>query len=164
VHDPNPHAPTAGQPTAGWTRMVHPTGRPDGPAERDDGLVYLAGLILAALAALAVLMLATTAALAGLAAYALITWRRIRWWPPVLAGGALALLATAALGGPGPALHHHLLAAREIAGAHPGGLADLIAVRAAAWLWAQLPLSVPVGLVAAGFARHRVTHLPASEL
>jgi hypothetical protein len=75
-----------------------------------------------------------------------------------------ALLAVAIAGGPGPALHHHLLAARELTAAHPGSLADLIAMRAAAWLWAQLPLSVPVGLVGARLARHRVTHLPAHEL
>src|SRR5437879_1792941 len=91
------------------------------------------------LAALAALLLATTAA------------------PPGLA-------ATAALGGPGPALHHHLLAARELTGPHPGGLADLISRRWAAWAAAQVPLSLPLGLIGAGLARHHVTHTPAHEL
>ena len=109
-------------------------------------------------------MLATTAAVAGLAAYGLVTWRRSRWWPPALLGLIGGLLAVAALGGPGPALHHHLLAVRDLTGPHPGGLAGLLGRRWAAWLGAQLPLSVPVGLVAAGLARHRVTHLPAHEL
>lgn len=159
VPNADPDAPPTGpRPLTGWAR---PTGRPDAAGPGVDGLVNLAGIVLAALA---VLLLATTAALAGLAAYGLITWRRTRWWPPVLAGLAAGLLATAALGGPGPALHHHLLAARELTAPHPGGFADLIAMRAAAWLWAQLPLGVPLGLVAAGLARHRVTHLPAHEL
>ncbi|HEV7535119.1 MAG TPA: hypothetical protein VGP90_05755, partial [Acidimicrobiia bacterium] len=157
--DPNPHAaPTGPGPLAGWVR---PTGRPDAPGDGDDGLVHLAGLVLAALAAL---VLATTAAGVGAAAYGLLTWRRTRWWPPVLAGALLAVLSVAALGGPDPAIRHHLLAVRELTRPHPGGVAHLVARRWAAWIAAQLPLAVPLGLIAAGLARHHVTTTSAHEL
>ncbi|MDQ1567742.1 MAG: hypothetical protein QOF96_2622 [Actinomycetota bacterium] len=162
-YDPrqNLHAPPVGQSAVGWAHVLHPAARPDAPGSGDDGLVHLAGIILAAVATL---LLATTAAVVGLAAYGIITWRRTRWWPPAVAGGLLAVVAVGALGGPGPALHHHLLAARELAAPHPGGLADLVLRRWSPWAAAQVPLSVPLGLVAAGFARHHVTHTPAHEL
>jgi hypothetical protein len=161
THDSNPQAvPAAPHPGAGWIRPLHGGGHPpDAPG--DDGLVHLAGIVLGALA---VVTLATGAALVGLAAYGLITWRRTRWWPPVLLGLAAAMVAIAAVGGPGQAIHHHLTAVREVTGPHPAGLAALIAQRLPAWLFWQLPLGLPVGLIAAGLARHRVTHLPAHEL
>ena len=160
---PNPAAPATHPPTtAGWARPLHAGGRHDGPpGGGDDALINLAGVVLAVLAGF---VLATAVAVTAVAAYGLITWRRTRWWPPVLLGVVLALVAVAVLGGPGPALDHHLLAARELTAPHPGDLAALLGRRWAAWLSAQLALSVPLGLIAAGFARHRVTHLPAHEL
>ena len=160
-YDPNPHAPTAGpHPAGGWIRPLHPGGcHGDGPG--DDGLVHLAGLILTALA---VLTLATGAALIGLAAYGLVTWRRTRWWPSVLLGLAAGLVAIGILGGPAGALHHHLTALRELAGPHPDGLGALIAQRLPVWLFWQLPLGAPLGLIGAGLARHRVTHQAAHDL
>src|SRR5438270_921144 len=93
--------------------------------------------------------------------------RRVVASLPELTGGFLGRfgsVAVALLGGPGPAVHHHLLAARELAAPHPGGVADLVVRRWAVWAVAQLPLSLPLGLVGAGLARHRVTHTAAHEL
>jgi hypothetical protein len=160
-HEPHPHAPAAGpHPAGGWIRPLQAGGRhDDGPD--DDGLVHLAGLILTALA---VLTLATGAALIGLAAYAVMTWRRTRWWPPVLLGLTAALVTVAILGGPGPAVHHHLTALRQLAGPHPDGIGALIAQRLPVWLLWQVPLGAPLGLIGAGLARHRVTHQAAHDL
>jgi hypothetical protein len=106
TYDTNPHAPTAGQPSvADRTRPVTGAVRPDGQPGGDDALINLAGVVLAALA---VLTLATSAAFVAVVAYGFITWRRTRWWLPILLGLTGALVAVAALGGPAPALDHHL--------------------------------------------------------
>jgi hypothetical protein len=156
---PDPHGPTTGHhPLAGWAHRPGIRGdHPDG----DDSLVHIAGWILAAIAAV---LLATAAAAIGLAAYGLITWRRTRWWPPILLGIALGVVAVATLGGPGPTVHQHLTALRELTGPHAHGLGQLAAHRWPVWVLTQLPLGAPLGLIAAGFARHRVTHQPAHEL
>jgi hypothetical protein len=149
-YDPrlNPYAPPTGQPplAGSWTRPLRPV-RPEPGDGTDDGLVHLAGMILAGLAALFV---ATGAAAVGLAAYGIITWRRARWWAPILVGFALAFLVVVVLGGPGPALHQHLTALRELTEPHSHGLGQIAAQRWPVWLLTQLPLGAPVGLIAAG--------------
>jgi hypothetical protein len=150
--------PTIPHPSVG---RLHHAARPDAH-HGDDGLVHLVGIILAGLALL--LLVATGAALIGVAAYGLLTWRRTRWWPPILLGLAGALAAIALLGGPAPAIHHDLTALRELTQSHPHGLGQLLAQRWPVWILTQLPLGAPLGLVSAGLARHRVTHLPAHEL
>ena len=77
-------------------------------------------------------------------------WLRItgmRWWKLALAALAAVALAILVEGGPGPALAHHFSGytswLRQIGAAHldyptPG-----------AFLWPQLPLAIPVGLLAA---------------
>lgn len=135
---PDPHAPPTGHPAlAGWAPRPHLPGHLERP-EADDGLVHLAGILLAALAAL---LLATAAAVVGLAAYGLITWRRTRWWPPVLLGVAAGVVTIAVLGGPGPALHQHLTALRELTEPHTSGLGQVAAHRWSVWLCQNLTLS-----------------------
>lgn len=128
---PRSHAPPTGaRPLAGSAGPGPHPGQPPGPPGHDDGWINLAGV---ALASLAVLVLATDAAIVGAAVYVFITWRRGRWWPPVLAGLA-GLIVAVASGGPAVALHHHLTATPELTGPHPDGLADLIGRRLPAWL------------------------------
>ena len=138
-----------------------PWSRPDQPANAgaDDPLIVIATAVLAFLAAtlIATVALAVTAIVYGLA-----TWRRWRWVALALPGAACLLLALA-LAGP-DVLDTHLLAIRELTDTKGVPVADLAADRWPAWLAAQLPLSVPVGLLFAGLARHQVTRVPAHEL
>jgi hypothetical protein len=65
-----------------------------------------------------------------------------------------------AVSGPAGAVDRHLLPLRELT----GGAGVPVGERWPAWLLAQLPLSLPVGVVLAALARHQVTHIAAHEL
>ena len=114
----------------------------------EDALLPLVGCLFAALV---LVVVAAPALITAVAAYWVATWRRWPWWL-LTAAGIAGLLSTVAISGPVGAVHHHLLAVRDLSDTH-GFLAVAIKHRWAAWLTAQLPLSVPIGLLIAGFAR-----------
>jgi hypothetical protein len=112
-----------------------PTG---GPAARGElAMVVALGLFL-----LSPLTLFTWAAGQGL-----LRVTGLRWWKLALA--ALAMLAAAVMlqGGPGPAVAHHFSGYAEWVRQY--GAAEMHLPMPGAFLWPQLPLAAPVGLLAA---------------
>jgi len=75
-------------------------------------------------------------------------WRGWRLTLPALAGGALVVVVQ---GGPGPALVHHF--AGVLALISQFGKPIIHLPMPGAFLWPQLPLAVPMGLLAAGMNR-----------
>jgi hypothetical protein len=143
-----PHDPRWGrhQPLWGWghpprplfdNQLGHrlPTG---GPPARGE---------LSMLVALGLFLLSPLTLLAWAAGQALLRVTGLRWWKLALAAVAMLAGVVVVQGGPGPALAHHVsgyvdwLRQYGAPGRHlpmPG-----------AFLWPQLPLAVPVGLLAA---------------
>ena len=98
--------------------------------------------------ALALFLLSPVTLLAWAAGQALLRITGLRWWKLALASlAAIAAWWSMAEGGPGPALAHHFSGytgwLRQI------GAAQLDYPTPGAFLWPQLPLAIPVGLLAA---------------
>jgi hypothetical protein len=143
-----PHDPRWGrhQPTWGWghpgrplydNQLGHrlPTGGP--PASGQLTIVVAIGLFL----------LSPVTLLAWAVGQALLRVTGLRWWKLALASLATLALVVMAEGGPGPALAQHFSGyagwLRQI------GAAQLDYPAPGAFLWPQLPLAIPVGLLAA---------------
>jgi hypothetical protein len=71
----------------------------------------------------------------------------LRWWKLALAALGTLVLVVAVQGGPGPALAHHFTGLLWFA--HQFGRPVIHLPTPGAFLWPQLPLSIPVGLLAA---------------
>jgi hypothetical protein len=71
----------------------------------------------------------------------------IRWWKLALASTAAIAAVIAYQGGPGPALAHHF--SGYVEWLHQYGAPEIDFPTPGAFLWPQLPLAVPVGLLAA---------------
>jgi hypothetical protein len=143
-----PHDPRWGrhQPTWGWghparplydNQLGHrlPSGGPPAQGQLAMGV------------AIALFLLSPVTLLAWAAGQALLRVTGIRWWKLALASLATIAAVTAAAGSPAAALAHHFSGyagwLRQIGAAHidypaPG-----------AFLWPQLPLAIPVGLLTA---------------
>jgi hypothetical protein len=146
---------------SGQGRLAGPwTPQPAGPApahvESDtaDAVVTVGGWIVAGVA---IVVVAATALLVAAAIYATATWRRWRWWPLALTG-IVGLLVVVAVFGPAGMVDRHLLGLRELTDS------GAVGERWPSWLVAQVPLSLPLGLLLAAVARHQVTHIAAHEL
>src|SRR5215216_3509467 len=134
------------QPTWGWghpgrplydNQLGHrlPTGGP--PAAGQLSMAVAIGLFL----------LSPVTLLAWATGQALLRATGVRWWKLALASLAAIAAVIAVEGGPGPALTHHFSGyvgwLRQIGAAHLDYPAP------AAFLWPQLPLAIPLGLLAA---------------
>jgi hypothetical protein len=143
-----PHDPRWGrhQPTWGWghparplydNQLGHrlPTGGP--PARGELSMVV----------ALALFVLSPLILFAWAAGQAFLRVMGVRWWKLALASLAAIAAVVAVEGGPGPALAHHF---SGYAGwLQQIGAAQLDYPAPGAFLWPQLPLAIPVGLLAA---------------
>jgi hypothetical protein len=83
---------------------------------------------------------------AWVAGQALLRVTGLRWWKLALAAATLAAVIMVE-GGPGPALAHHFAGYQWLAGQFGHPIIHLPAP--GAFLWPQVPLSIPVGLLAA---------------
>jgi hypothetical protein len=112
-----------------------PTGGPPGPGQTGLGIALL------------LLLLSPVTILAWVAGQALLRATGLRWWKLALA--ALAMLAGVVVvqGGPGPALAHHFDGYRWLL--RQFGRPVIHLPTPGAFLWPQLPLAIPVGLLAA---------------
>jgi hypothetical protein len=143
-----PHDPRWGrhQPTWGWghparslydNQLGHrlPSGGPPAQGQMAMGLAivlfFLSPVILFAWAAGQLLLRATG----------------IRWWKLALASAATITAVIAARGGPGPALAHHF--SGYLGWFRQYGAAEVDFPTPGAFLWPQLPLAIPTGLLAA---------------
>jgi hypothetical protein len=97
--------------------------------------------------AIGLFLLSPVTLLAWAVGQALLRITSLRWWKLALASLAAVAAVILAEGGPGPALAHHFSGyvgwLRQIGAAHIDYPAP------AAFLWPQLPLAIPVGLLAA---------------
>jgi hypothetical protein len=112
-----------------------PTGGPPGPGQTGLGIALL------------LLLLSPVAILAWVAGQALLRATGLRWWKLALASLVALAVVVVIQGGPGPALVHHfagyLWFLRQL------GRPVIHLPAPGAFLWPQLPLSIPVGLLAA---------------
>jgi hypothetical protein len=102
---------------------------------------------LAIWAALLLVVLSPLVIPAWLAGQALLRVTGLRWWKLALAAAAALAVVVAVEGGPGPALAHHFAGYRWVLGQFGHPILHLPAP--GALLWPQVPLSIPVGLLAA---------------
>jgi hypothetical protein len=134
------------QPTWGWghpgrplydNQLGHrlPTGGPP------------AGGQLSMLVAIALFLCSPIALFAWAVGQALLRVTGLRWWKLALASSAAVGLAVLVEGGPGPALAHHFAGYRWFL--HQFGAPVVHLPMPGAFLWPQLPLAIPVGLLAA---------------
>jgi hypothetical protein len=143
-----PHDPRWGrhQPTWGWghparplfdNQLGHrlPSG---GPPARGE---------LSMLVALGLFLLSPITLLAWAAGQGLLRVTGIRWWKLALASLAMLTGAVVLQGGPGPALAHHF--SGYVQWARQYGAAELHLPMPGAFLWPQIPLAIPTGLLAA---------------
>jgi hypothetical protein len=143
-----PHDPRWGrhQPAWGWghparplfdTQLGHrlPTG---GPPARGE---------LSMLVALGLFLLSPITLLAWAVGQALLRVTGLRWWKLALASLAMLGVVVALQGGPGPALAHHV--SGYIEWVRQYGTPGRHLPMPGAFLWPQLPLAIPVGLLAA---------------
>jgi hypothetical protein len=102
---------------------------------------------LSMLVALGLFLLSPITLLAWAVGQALLRVTGLRWWKLALA--SLAALAGVVMvqGGPGPALAHHVSGYLDWLRQY--GAADVHLPMPGAFLWPQLPLAIPVGLLAA---------------
>jgi hypothetical protein len=112
-----------------------PTGGP--PSRGELSMLVALGLFLASPLTL----------LAWAAGQALLRATGLRWWKLALAAIGGLVLVVAVEGGPGPALAHHF--AGYLWFARQFGRPVVHLPTPGAFLWPQLPLSIPVGLLAA---------------
>jgi hypothetical protein len=140
-----PHDPRWGPHRAGWgyQRPLYanqlgwrlPTGGPPSPGQTGLGIALL------------LLLLSPVTILAWVAGQALLRATGLRWWKLALA--ALAMLAGVVViqGGPGPALAHHFAGYLWLVQQFGRPVVHL--PTPGAFLWPQLPLAIPAGLLAA---------------
>jgi hypothetical protein len=102
---------------------------------------------LSMLVALGLFLLSPLTLLAWAAGQALLRLTGLRWWKLALAALAWLGIVVWLQGGPGPALTHHF--AGYLQWVRQYGAAELHLPTPGAFLWPQLPLSIPVGLLAA---------------
>jgi hypothetical protein len=140
-----PWDPRWGPHRAGWgyRRPIHdnqlghrlPTGGPPTPGQTSLGVALL------------LLLLSPVTILAWVAGQAILRATGLRWWKLALASAAAIAAVVAIQGGPGPALAHHFAGYLWLA--HQIGRPVVHLPLPGAFLWPQLPLSIPVGLLAA---------------
>jgi hypothetical protein len=140
-----PWDPRWGAHRAGWgyrrplydNQLGHrlPSGGPPGPGQASLGI------------ALALFALGPATILAWVAGQAILRATGLRWWKLALTSLATLALVVAVQGGPGPALAHHF--AGYLWFVHQLGQPVVHFPTPGAFLWPQLPLSIPVGLLAA---------------
>jgi hypothetical protein len=97
--------------------------------------------------ALVLFLLSPITLLAWAVGQALLRVTGVRWWKLALASLAAIAAVVAVEGGPGPALTHHF--SGYIGWLRQFGAARLDYPAPGAFLWPQLPLAIPVGLLAA---------------
>jgi hypothetical protein len=112
-----------------------PTGGPPGPGQTGLGIALL------------LLLLSPVAILAWVAGQALLRATGLRWWKLALAALTSLGLVVLIEGGPGPALAHHF--AGYVWFVQQFGRPVVHLPAPGAFLWPQLPLAIPVGLLAA---------------
>jgi hypothetical protein len=112
-----------------------PTGGPPGPGQTGLGV------------ALVLFVLGPATILAWVLGQAILRATGLRWWKLALAAVAAIAVVVAVQGGPGPALAHHFAGYRWFV--HQLGRPVVHLPTPGAFLWPQLPLSIPVGLLAA---------------
>jgi hypothetical protein len=140
-----PWDPRWGPHRAGWGshRPLHdnqlgwrlPTGGPPSPGQTGLGIALL------------LFVLGPATILAWMAGQALLRATGLRWWKLALAAVATIAVVVAIQGGPGPALAHHFAGYLWLV--QQFGRPVIHLPTPGAFLWPQLPLSVPVGLLAA---------------
>src|ERR671910_752963 len=143
-----PHDPRRGRhrPTWGWghpgpplydNQLGHrlPTGGPPATGQLTMGV------------ALALFLLSPVILLAWAAGQALLRVTGLRWWKLALAALTAIGLVVAVEGGPGPALAHHF--SGYVGWLRQIGAPVVHLPMPGAFLWPQLPLAIPVGLLAA---------------
>jgi hypothetical protein len=97
--------------------------------------------------AIGLFLLSPVTLLAWAAGQALLRVTGLRWWKLALVSLATIAAVVLAAGGPGPALAHHF--SGYVGWLRQLGAAHLDYPAPGAFLWPQLPLAVPVGLLAA---------------
>jgi hypothetical protein len=112
-----------------------PTGGPPGPGQTGLGIALL------------LLLLSPVAILAWVAGQALLRATGLRWWKLALAATSMIAVVVAIQGGPGPALAHHF--SGYLGWVRQFGAPVIHLPAPGAFLWPQLPLAIPVGLLAA---------------
>jgi hypothetical protein len=112
-----------------------PTGGPPSPGQTGLGIALL------------LFVLGPATILAWVAGQALLRATGLRWWKLALAAVAAIAVVVALQGGPGPALAHHFAGYLWLV--HQLGRPVIHLPTPGAFLWPQLPLSIPVGLLAA---------------
>jgi hypothetical protein len=99
------------------------------------------------LVAIGLFLLSPVTLLARAAGQLLLRVTGLRWWKLALASLAAIAAVLAVEGGPGPALAHHF--SGYVSWLRQIGAAHLDYPAPGAFLWPQLPLAIPVGLLAA---------------
>jgi hypothetical protein len=112
-----------------------PTGGPPGPGQTGLGIALL------------LLLLSPVAILAWVAGQALLRATGLRWWKLALAATSMIAVVVAIQGGPGPALAHHF--SGYLGWLRQFGAPVIHLPAPGVFLWPQLPLAIPVGLLAA---------------
>jgi hypothetical protein len=102
---------------------------------------------LSMLVALALFLFSPVVLLAWAVGQALLRVTGLRWWKLALVSLAVIVAVLAAEGGPGPALAHHF--SGYVGWLRQGGAPVIHLPAPGAFLWPQLPLAIPVGLLAA---------------
>jgi hypothetical protein len=97
--------------------------------------------------AIGLFLLSPVTLLAWAAGQAFLRVTGVRWWKLALASLAAIAAVVAVEGGPGPALAHHF--SGYVGWLRQFGAAHLDYPAPGAFLWPQLPLAIPVGLLAA---------------
>jgi hypothetical protein len=143
-----PHDPRWGrhQPSWGWghpgrplydNQLGHrlPSGGPPAQGQLAMGVALL------------LFLLSPVTLFAWAAGQALLRVSGLRWWKLALASVAAIAAVVAVEGGPGPALAHHF--AGYLGWLHQVGAPVIHLPMPGAFLWPQLPLAIPTGLLAA---------------
>jgi hypothetical protein len=97
--------------------------------------------------ALLLLVLSPLAVLAWVIGQAILRATGLRWWKLALGSAVALVLAVVVEGGPGPALAHHFAGYLWLV--HQVGRPVVHLPMLGAFLWPQLPLAIPAGLLAA---------------
>src|SRR5215217_2774578 len=126
-----------GPPGAGATQLGHrlPSGGPPAQGQLAMGV------------AIALFLLSPVTLFAWAIGQALLRVTGLRWWKLALASLATIALVVMVEGGPGPALAHHF--SGYVGWLRQIGAPAVHLPMPGAFLWPQLPLAIPVGLLAA---------------